>query len=133
MGRLNMAARQLKEIAEAQEKQGLKAEALAFYAQAADLFATENSSSEANKCRLKVAEFSAELERCVCVWGGGRMRVCVWGGVGVGWMRIGVLVGGHCGGLWRWRWYARVGGEGGVKQGVLVCTHKLPPLASRPS
>lgn len=63
MGRLNMAARQLKEIAEAQEKQGLKAEALAFYAQAADLFATENSSSEANKCRLKVAEFSAELER----------------------------------------------------------------------
>lgn len=63
MGRLNMAARQLKEIAEAQEKQGLKEEALAFYSQAADLFATESSGSEANKCRLKVAEFSAELER----------------------------------------------------------------------
>ncbi|KIY91945.1 Alpha-soluble NSF attachment protein 2 [Monoraphidium neglectum] len=63
MGRLNMAARQLKEIAEAQEKQGLKDEAVTFYSQAADLFATENSSSEANKCRLKVAEFSAELDK----------------------------------------------------------------------
>lgn len=61
MGRLNMAARQLKEIGEAQEKQGLKEEAIAFYSQAADLFATENSSSEANKCKLKIAEFSAEL------------------------------------------------------------------------
>ncbi|KAI8468366.1 MAG: TPR-like protein [Monoraphidium minutum] len=63
MGRLQMAARQLKEIAEAQEKQGLKEEAITFYNQAADLFATENSSSEANKCRLKVAEFSAEVDR----------------------------------------------------------------------
>lgn len=63
MGRLNMAARQLREIAEAQEKQGLKEEALAFYSQAADLFATESSSGDANKCRLKVAEFSADLER----------------------------------------------------------------------
>jgi len=62
MGRLNMAARQLKEIGEAQEKQGLKEESITFYSQAADLFATENSSSEANKCRLKIAEFSAELE-----------------------------------------------------------------------
>jgi hypothetical protein len=33
MGRLNMAARQLKEIAEAQEKQGLREEAITFYAQ----------------------------------------------------------------------------------------------------
>jgi hypothetical protein len=33
MGRLNMAARQLKEIAEAQEKQGLKDEAVTFYSQ----------------------------------------------------------------------------------------------------
>eukprot|EP00877_Chromochloris_zofingiensis_P013287 jgi/Chrzof1/8211/Cz03g01200.t1 len=62
MGRLNMAARQLKEIAEAQEKQGAKAEAIEFYLQASDLFATENSTSDANKCKLKVAEFSAELD-----------------------------------------------------------------------
>lgn len=54
MGRLNMAARQLKEIGEAQEKLGLKEEAMQFYGQAADLFATENSTSEANKCRIKV-------------------------------------------------------------------------------
>ena len=59
MGRLNMAARQLREIAEAQEKAGFKREAVAFYEQAADLFLTENASSEANRCRLKVAECAA--------------------------------------------------------------------------
>lgn len=63
MGRLNMAARQLRDIAEAQEKQGLKEEAIQFYMQAADLFSTENSSSDCNKARIKVAELSAELER----------------------------------------------------------------------
>eukprot|EP00879_Flechtneria_rotunda_P002284 GHRR01002476.1.p1 GENE.GHRR01002476.1~~GHRR01002476.1.p1 ORF type:complete len:300 (+),score=124.18 GHRR01002476.1:200-1099(+) len=63
MGRLNMAARQLRDIAEAQEKQGLKEEAIQFYTQAADLFATENSTSDANKSRIKVAELSAELDR----------------------------------------------------------------------
>jgi alpha-soluble NSF attachment protein len=63
MGRLNMAARQLREIAEAQEKQGLKEEALQFYLQAADLFATENATSDANKARIKVAELSAEMDR----------------------------------------------------------------------
>lgn len=31
--------------------------------QAAELFDVENSSSEANKCRLKIAQFSADLER----------------------------------------------------------------------
>jgi alpha-soluble NSF attachment protein len=63
MGRLNMAARQLRDIAEAQEKQGLKEEALQFYSQAADLFATENATSDANKARIKVAELSAEMDR----------------------------------------------------------------------
>lgn len=63
MGRLNMAARQLREIAEVQEKQGLKEEAIAFYEQAADLFFTENSTSDGTKCRLKIAEFSAELKK----------------------------------------------------------------------
>lgn len=62
MGRLNMAARQLKEIAEQSEKGGQKEEAIQFYNQAADLFETEGtSSSEATKCKLKVAEFSAEM------------------------------------------------------------------------
>jgi alpha-soluble NSF attachment protein len=63
MGRLNMAARQLRDIAEAQEKQGIKEEALQFYLQAADLFATENATSDANKARIKVAELSAEMDR----------------------------------------------------------------------
>jgi alpha-soluble NSF attachment protein len=63
MGRLNMAARQLRDIAEAQEKQGLREEATQFYSQAADLFATENATSDANKCRIKVAELSAEMDK----------------------------------------------------------------------
>mmetsp|Transcript_32473 Transcript_32473/g.58974 ORF Transcript_32473/g.58974 Transcript_32473/m.58974 type:complete len:301 (-) Transcript_32473:622-1524(-) len=61
MGRLNMAARQLREIAEQSEKQGLKEEAIQFYIQASDLFETENSNAEASKCKLKVAEFYADL------------------------------------------------------------------------
>eukprot|EP00798_Chlamydomonas_sp_ICE-L_P023303 gene23303-30540_t len=63
MGRLNMAARQLKEIAETNEKQGLKEEAIRFYDQASELFECEGSTSEATKCRLKIAEFSAELAK----------------------------------------------------------------------
>lgn len=63
MGRLGMAARQLREIAEVLEKEGNKEESIMFYEQAADLFATENSLSEANKCNLKIAQFAAELER----------------------------------------------------------------------
>ena len=42
------------EIGEVLEKEGNKEEAIMFYEQAADLFATENSTSEANKCNLKV-------------------------------------------------------------------------------
>ncbi|MEW5307248.1 MAG: hypothetical protein WDW38_002510 [Sanguina aurantia] len=62
MGRLNMAARQLKDIGENNEKAGLKAEAIAFYEKAADLFEAEKEgSSEATKCKLKIAEFQADL------------------------------------------------------------------------
>jgi alpha-soluble NSF attachment protein len=61
MGRLNMAARQLREIAEVNEKSGNKAEAITFYDQAADLFETEGSNAEATKCKLKIAEFAGEL------------------------------------------------------------------------
>lgn len=62
MGRLGMAARQLREIAEVLEKEGSKEESLLFYEQAADLFSTDNSTAEANKCLLKVAQFSAESD-----------------------------------------------------------------------
>lgn len=96
MGRLTMAARQLRvrhqlcdliptwhhhhhhhircpssqEIAELQEKQDNKEVAIEFYQQAGDLFAGEESTADANKCRLKVAQFSAELGKYqeVCVW-----------------------------------------------------------------
>ena len=63
MGRLGMAARQLREVAEILEKEeSSKAECLLFYEQAADLFAADNSTAEANKCLLKIAQFSAEAE-----------------------------------------------------------------------
>lgn len=55
-----MAARQLREIAEVLEKEESREESMLFYEQAADLFATDNSNAEANKCLLKVAQFAAE-------------------------------------------------------------------------
>ncbi len=51
LGRLNMAARQLKEIAEVNEKAGQKEEAITFYEKAADLLETEGSTSDATKCK----------------------------------------------------------------------------------
>lgn len=63
MGRLSMAARQLRDIGDVLEKEGSKEESLTFYEQAGDLFSTENSTAEATKCFLKVAHTSAELER----------------------------------------------------------------------
>lgn len=62
MGRLGMAARHIKALAEESEKTD-RAEAMQLYSQAAELFAGEDSTSEASKCRLKVAFFSAELEQ----------------------------------------------------------------------
>lgn len=59
-GRLGMAARHIKALAEESEKTD-RAESMLLYRQAADLFAGENASSEASKCLLKVAFFSAEL------------------------------------------------------------------------
>eukprot|EP00873_Tetraselmis_striata_P041471 jgi/Tetstr1/461735/TSEL_006825.t1 len=63
MGRLQMAARHTKGVAELQEELGWKDDCLETYRHAADLFAGEDSSAEANKCRLKVAHLSAEQEK----------------------------------------------------------------------
>lgn len=60
MGRLNQAARYIRDIAEQLEKQESFDAAVEFYTKAADLFMTEDSTSEANKCRLKIAEFVAK-------------------------------------------------------------------------
>ena len=49
-----------KDIAEQLEKQEEFDACVEFYTKAADLFLTEDSTSEANKCRLKIAEFVAK-------------------------------------------------------------------------
>jgi len=81
MGRLGMAARQLREIAEQMEKEvqkevdgwgddgsggasagagaSARSSVVMFYEQAADLFYTDHSTAESNKCLLKVAQYSA--------------------------------------------------------------------------
>mmetsp|Transcript_21207 Transcript_21207/g.63819 ORF Transcript_21207/g.63819 Transcript_21207/m.63819 type:complete len:295 (-) Transcript_21207:1757-2641(-) len=61
MGRLGMAARHLKGLAEEAEKADNKTEAMELYEQAGSMYATEDSTSEASKCLLKVALFKAEL------------------------------------------------------------------------
>jgi alpha-soluble NSF attachment protein len=61
MGRLSMAAKNLREVGETLEKEGKKQDSIEFFRQAGDLFSGEEQTSEANKCRLKVAQFSAEL------------------------------------------------------------------------
>ena len=63
MGRLSIAAKHLKDVAEVREKEDDVEGALAAYVQAADLFAGEENVSTANGCKLKVAELSATAER----------------------------------------------------------------------
>lgn len=66
-GRFSNAAKLQKQIAEIYENQDNKEEALENYRQAADYFSGENQASSANNMLLKVAQFSAQLERCVTV------------------------------------------------------------------
>lgn len=62
-GRFSNAAKLQKQIAEIYENQDNKEEALENYRQAADYFSGENQTSSANNMLLKVAQFSAQLER----------------------------------------------------------------------
>ena len=62
-GRFSNAAKLQKQVGELYEQQNNKEEALEAYRQAADYFAGENQSSSANNMLLKVAQFSAELEK----------------------------------------------------------------------
>lgn len=62
-GRFSNAAKLQKQIAEIYESQDSKEEALENFRQAADYFDGENQASSANNMRLKVAQFSAQLER----------------------------------------------------------------------
>ncbi|KAL2500407.1 Alpha-soluble NSF attachment protein 2 [Forsythia ovata] len=60
ISRLNMAARYCKEIGELYEKQENFDQAIVYFERSADLFQTEEVTTSANQCRLKVAQFSAQ-------------------------------------------------------------------------
>jgi len=62
-GRFSIAAKHQKELAELYEDQSDLDNAIVAYQTAADYYEGENSASAANQCLLKVALFSAQLER----------------------------------------------------------------------
>ncbi|KAK4277767.1 hypothetical protein QN277_015715 [Acacia crassicarpa] len=63
IGRLSMAARYFKEIAELHESEQNIEQAIVYYEKAADFFANEEVTTSANQCRQKVAQFAAQLEQ----------------------------------------------------------------------
>ncbi|KAK7305940.1 hypothetical protein VNO77_43853 [Canavalia gladiata] len=63
IGRLSMAARYLKEIAELYESEQNIEQAVVYYEKSADFFQNEEVSSSANQCKQKVAQFAAQLEQ----------------------------------------------------------------------
>ncbi|KAK3285763.1 hypothetical protein CYMTET_6647 [Cymbomonas tetramitiformis] len=62
MGRLSMAAKHHKDVGEILENEGDFQKSMFHFEQAADLYAGEEQSSTSNTCKLKVAQFSAQLE-----------------------------------------------------------------------
>ncbi|GAB4832018.1 hypothetical protein Ancab_006035 [Ancistrocladus abbreviatus] len=63
MGRLNMAARYGKEIAEIYESEQNFAQAIVYFEKSADLFQSEEATTSANQSRQKVAQYAAQLEQ----------------------------------------------------------------------
>ncbi|KAE8707638.1 Alpha-soluble NSF attachment protein [Hibiscus syriacus] len=63
IGRLSMAARYYKEIAELYESEQNIEQAMDYFEKAADFFQNEEVSSSANQCKLKVAQFAAQIEQ----------------------------------------------------------------------
>ncbi|KAL9226792.1 hypothetical protein vseg_002563 [Gypsophila vaccaria] len=63
IGRLSMAARYCKEIAEIYEGEQELDKAIIWYDKAADLFQSEEVTTSANQCRQKIAQYSAQLEQ----------------------------------------------------------------------
>ncbi|GMN41200.1 hypothetical protein TIFTF001_010419 [Ficus carica] len=63
IGRLNMAARYFKEIAELYEAEQNIEKAIVFFEKAADFFQNEEVTTSANQCKQKVAHFAAQLEQ----------------------------------------------------------------------
>ncbi|KAE8705039.1 Alpha-soluble NSF attachment protein [Hibiscus syriacus] len=63
IGRLSMAARYYKEIAELYESEQNIEQAIDFYEKAADFFQNEDVLTSANQCKQKVAQFAAQIEQ----------------------------------------------------------------------
>ncbi|KAJ4710358.1 Alpha-soluble NSF attachment protein [Melia azedarach] len=63
IGRLSMAARYYKEIAELHESDHNIKQAIVFFEKAADMFQNEEVTTSANQCKQKVAQYAAELEQ----------------------------------------------------------------------
>ncbi|KAL1290153.1 hypothetical protein HN51_058545 [Arachis hypogaea] len=63
IGRLSMAARYLKEIAELYESQQNIEQAVVYYEKSADFFQNEEVTTSANQCKQKVAQYAAQLEQ----------------------------------------------------------------------
>lgn len=63
IGRLSMAAKHYKDIADLYEKEEDYPKAMEYYDKAADLYSGENVDSTANQCKLKVAQYAAQLEQ----------------------------------------------------------------------
>ncbi|XP_047333916.1 alpha-soluble NSF attachment protein-like [Impatiens glandulifera] len=63
IGRLNMAAKYYKEIAEIYESGEDLEKAIIYYERATDLFQSEDVTTSANQCRQKIAQFAAQLEQ----------------------------------------------------------------------
>eukprot|EP00850_Spirogloea_muscicola_P007361 SM000037S13496 [mRNA] locus=s37:238975:240979:+ [translate_table: standard] len=63
LGRLSMAAKHCKDIGELYEKEEHVENAMAWFEKAADFYQGEEATSSGNQCRLKVAQFAAQLEQ----------------------------------------------------------------------
>ncbi|XP_021904215.1 alpha-soluble NSF attachment protein [Carica papaya] len=63
IGRLSMAARYYKEIAELYESEQNLEQAIVYYEKSADFFQSEEVTTSANQCKQKVAQFAAQLEQ----------------------------------------------------------------------
>lgn len=63
IGRLSMAAKHYKDIAEIYEKEENYLKAIEYYEKAADLYSGENVDSTSNQCKLKVAQYAAQMKQ----------------------------------------------------------------------
>jgi alpha-soluble NSF attachment protein len=63
IGRLSMAARFYKEIAELYESEHNIEQAIVYFEKSADFFQNEEVTTTANQCKQKVAQFAAQLEQ----------------------------------------------------------------------